>query len=641
VHGLPPPIFFLKGCGERKIAFFVNIESISQPPISCLSAEQRYHAFLEFLPDPVFVFNLDNTVSYLNPAFEKVFGWSLTELEGKIVPFVPVSAKEQTRLGIEKLYREKAIHGFETQRLTRDGRLLDIVVDGAIFYDDQDRPAGQVITLRDVTQEKRVARINQALFRIANSLYQFRRLEDRLEFIIKEVQELLAVRGASVILLDEEKQEFYFPVANFEDAGTGSRMREIRFPADKGVAGHVYRTGKPLIVPDYPQSPYYFPVVDMKSGYQTHNMLDVPIQIPERMIGVLSAVNKKEGEFDQTDVEFLSAIASAVAFPIENARINAELRLSYEEVQTLSRAKDRVIHHLSHELKTPVSILSASLGLLEKKLSGGNEGAGIRRILERAQRSLTRILEMQYQVQDILRQRDYRAYDLLSALMDNCSDMLETLADETCGQETASRKIRSRIQELFGPMESVSEEIQLDVFAENVIRELAPRFSHRNCRIHRNITPAPPVFIPKDVLYKIIEGLIRNAVENTPDSGAIEINIHKVASGSELEVRDFGIGITAENQKSIFESQVTTAEPLQYATRKPHDFHAGGKGFDLLRMKIFSERYHFSIRMRSSRCIYIPEDKDSCPGDIALCRHCQTLEDCMRSGGTSMTVSFI
>ena len=616
-------------------------ESTSQSPISCLSAEQRYRAFLEFLPDPVFVFNLDNSVSYLNPAFEKVFGWSLAELEGKIVPFVPDSAKEQTRLGIEKLYSEKAIHGFETQRLTRDGRLLDIVVDGAIFYDDQNRPAGQVITLRDVTREKRIARINQALFRIANSLYRFRKLEDRLEFIIKEVQELLAVRGASVILLDEEKQEFYFPVANFEDAGTEERMREIRFPADKGVAGHVYRTGKPLIVPDYPQSPFFFPVVDIKSGYQTHNMLDVPIQIPERMIGVLCAVNKKDGEFDQTDVEFLSAIASAVAFPIENARINAELRLSYEEVQTLSRAKDRVIHHLSHELKTPVSILSASLGLLEKKMPGENEDPGTRRILERAQRSLTRILDMQYQVQDILRQRDYRAYNLLSALIDNCTDVLETLADEACGQGAASQKIRDRIHDLFGPVESVSEEIQLDVFTEAVIRDLEPRFSDRKCRIHRHITPSPPVFIPKDVLYKIIEGLLRNAIENTPDSGVIEVGVHGLASGSELEIRDHGVGITAENQKLIFESHVTTSEPLQYATRKPYDFHAGGKGFDLLRMKMFSERYHFSIRMRSNRCIYIPEDKDQCPGDIDACRHCNTPEDCIRSGGTTMTVNFI
>ncbi len=619
----------------------MNNESNSNSPISCLSVEQRYRAFLEFLPDPVFVFNLDNTVSYLNPAFETVFGWSLAELEGKIIPFVPESAKDQTRLGIEKLYREKVIHGFETQRLTKDGRLLDILVDGAIFYDDDGRPAGQVVTLRDVTREKRVGRTNQALFRIANSLYQFRRLEDRLEFIIKEVQELLAVKGASVILLDEGKQEFYFPVSNYDDSITGKRMKEIRFPADKGVAGHVYRTGKPQIVPDYPRSPYYFPVVDLKSGFQTHNMLDVPIQIPERMIGVLCAVNKKDGEFDQNDVDFLSAIASAVAYPIENARINEELRLSYEEVQTFSRAKDRVIHHLSHELKTPVSVLSASLGLLEKKLLGKNEDPGIRRILDRTQRSLTRILDMQYQVQDILRQRDYRAHNLLSVLVDACSDVLETLADEACGQGSISQNIKKRIDELFGPSESVSEEIQLDVFVENVINELAPRFSHRNCRIIRHITPTPPVFIPKDVLYKIIEGLLRNAIENTPDSGVIEIGVRGAASGSEFEVKDFGVGITAENQKLIFESQVTTAESLQYATRNPYDFHAGGKGFDLLRMKIFSERYHFSIRMRSSRCIYIPEDKDLCPGDIQSCGHCQTPEDCIRSGGTTMTVNFI
>jgi hypothetical protein len=177
--------------------------------------------------------------------------------------------------------------------------------------------------------------------------------------------------------------------------------------------------------------------------------------------------------------------------------------------------------------------------------------------------------------------------------------------------------------------------------SENLIQELEPLFLHRKCRIFRHIESTPPVFIPKDVLYKMIEGLLRNAIENTPDSGVIEIGIRSPASGSELEIKDFGIGITAENQKLIFESHVSTTEPLQYATRKPFDFRAGGKGFDLLRMKIFSERYHFSIRMRSNRCIHIPEDKDMCPGDIGLCHHCNTVEDCMHSGGTTMTVHFI
>lgn len=606
-----------------------------------MSAEQRYRAFLEFLPDPVFVFNQDHTVSYLNPAFEKVFGWSLKEVEGKIVPFVPESARERTRQGIKQLYRENVIHGVETQRLTKDGRLLDVVIDGAVFYDDAGNPAGQVITLRDVTREKRVARTNQALFRIVNSLYQFRRLEDRLQFIIREVQELLGVAGASVILLDDEKQEFYFPVANYEDPVTGKRMTEIRFPADKGVAGHVYRTGKPMIVPDTSKSPHFFHIVDLKSGYQTHDMLDVPIRLPDRMIGVLCAVNKKEGAFDQTDVDTLSAIAGAVAFPVENARIQADLRLSYDEVQTFSRAKDRVIHHLSHELKTPVSVLSASLGLLEKKLGGDDGDPAVRRILDRSQRNLARILEMQYQVQDILRLRDYRARNLLSALLESCSDILETLSDEVCEKGELSQKIKARIDEWFGPADAPSEEIRLDSFAENVLKELAPRFAHRKCRIISRFEPSRPVFIPRDVLYKVIEGLVRNAVENTPDGGRIEITVRNLASGCELEVKDFGIGITPENQKLIFESQMSTTETLQYASRKPYDFLAGGKGFDLLRMKIFSERYHFSIRMRSRRCIYIPGESDLCPADVRRCRHCREPEDCTRSGGTTMTVNFI
>ena len=72
-----------------------------------------------------------------------------------------------------------------------------------------------------------------------------------------------------------------------------------------------------------------------------------------------------------------------------------------------------------------------------------------------------------------------------------------------------------------------------------------------------------------------------------------------------LEVKDYGVGITEENRKLIFESNVTTYETMDYATKKPYDFNAGGKGFDLLRMKIFSERYHFKIGMDSRRCAFI------------------------------------
>ena len=301
-------------------------------------AEQRYRAFLEFLPEPVFIGNLDSTVSYLNPAFEKVFGWTFAELEGQRIPFVPDSELQRTRAGVKQLFTENVLHGYESRRLTKNGRILDVKVDGAVFFDDQGRPAGQVIILRDVSARKRAEQTNQALFRIARALYRFRQLDPMLAYVTRQVQELLRAGGATVILVDEAKQEFYIPAASYMDGTTGSRMKEVRFPMDKGVAGYVYRTGKPLLVHDTATSPYFYEQVDTDSHYQHKNMLDVPLRHQERMIGVLCAVNKQEGVFDQADVDLLSAVANVVALPIENARINQALELSLENVR---RARSR------------------------------------------------------------------------------------------------------------------------------------------------------------------------------------------------------------------------------------------------------------------------------------------------------------
>ena len=73
------------------------------------------------------------------------------------------------------------------------------------------------------------------------------------------------------------------------------KVKEIRFPLHKGVAGEVYRTGKPMIVNDTSESPHFFKKVDDQADMQTHSMLDVPIYIADRMIGVLCIVNKRGG----------------------------------------------------------------------------------------------------------------------------------------------------------------------------------------------------------------------------------------------------------------------------------------------------------------------------------------------------------
>ncbi len=239
------------------------------------------------------------------------------------------------------------------------------------------------------------------LFDIAMALHRHRELDPLLDTIAHAVQSAVGVEGASVILLDEERQEFFFRVTAFDDRAAGDRMKEIRYPAEKGIAGHVYRTGRPLVVQDTYASPYFFKDVDEKVAFRTRSMLDVPIQATDRTIGVLCAVNKKNGTFVHEDIDLMSAIAGMVAMPIENARIAEALRCSLQDIQQMNASRDRAIHRISHEIKTPVSVLAGSLALLRRQL-GSQMTPEVARILERSDRNLKRLLEVQYAIEDIL-----------------------------------------------------------------------------------------------------------------------------------------------------------------------------------------------------------------------------------------------
>lgn len=602
-------------------------------------SERRYRTLLDFLPYPVVVFAPDGRVSYLNPGFTEIFGWSLEELEGKVIPFVPPEYKQETYENIKRLSQEKTLLSHETKRLTKDGRILDVSIKAAFYSGSEDETSGIVSILRDITQEKRTARINEAILRISMALPGYTALDKLLRYINSEVKLLLGTDGSIVILLDEDKKELYFMGAVYEDRATEKRAEEIRFPADKGVAGKVIKTGEPVIVNDTSSDPDFYSMVDNQLGYQTLNILDVPLRSHDRIIGVLCAINKKQGLFDQKDVDLLSMIAGTVALSVENARVTEELKRSYQEVTSLNRAKDKVINHLSHELKTPVAVLSGSLDLLAKKLSALPQETWKSNI-EMAKRNVGRIRDIQYEVEDIMLDQEYKTYGLLSLMLDQCTDELEVLIAE---QETGGpviERVRKRIEEIFGPKELVPEEILLDEYVRQRLDDLGSLFSRRHVEIISRLDPVPAIYIPRDPLQKVFDGLVKNAIENTPDEGKIEIIVTKKRQGAELVVHDYGIGIAEEAQRRIFEGFFATQGTLDYSSKNPFDFNAGGKGADLLRMKIFSERYDFEIQMESSKCRFIPEDDDICPGRISNCGFCAKKEDCYNSGGTIFSLYF-
>jgi len=247
---------------------------------------------------------------------------------------------------------------------------------------------------------------------------------------------------------------------------------------------------------------------------------------------------------------------------------------------------------------------------------------------------------MQYEIEDILKSDDYRNHAMLSRLFESSADMLEVMVAENLDQSEITTRLRQRIDEEFLPTPSPSVAIRVDQFVGDRLEALKPRFAHRRVHIETDLQTVPDILLPVDVLEKVFDGLLRNAVENTPDDGLINVATRSSAATVTLTVQDFGIGVTAEKQRLISDGFVGTEEVSQYSSRRPFDFGAGGRGFDLLRTKIFAERYGFDLTFKSRRCRFIPEQSDRCPGVIAQCRHCESEQTCHQSGGTTVTVVF-
>jgi len=601
-------------------------------------ARKRTRNLLDFVPYPMVVFTLSGKVSYVNPAFTEVFGWTLEELIGKNIPFVPPGLKEQTVEDLRRLLKNKD-DTIETQRLTKDGRVLDVIIRGQVSPDSEDDGPAELFIFRDVTEQRRMERINETLFQISRALPEYPLLTDLLDYISSEIKRVLNTEGAIVGLYDEDRNDFYFLGAAYEDASAEKQIKGIRHPFEKSVSGRVVKTGEGVIVNDTSKDPDYHDGVDKAIGLHTRNMVVVPLRARDRISGVLIAINKKTGAFDEQDRRLLTMIASTVALSVENARFSKELEEAYQEVSSLNRAKDRIIDHLSHELKTPVSILLASLDLFLRRLKELPTDDW-KTTYERARRNLERILDIQYQVADIMRDPEYKVHSILTFLLDMCADQLEVLVAEKTGEGGIVQWMRNRIDEEFGPKESRLEEIGLSAFVNDRIEALRPRFADRAVSLHTRFEEALPICIPSQVLEKIVDGLIRNAIENTPDRGKIEIAGRAEGKRVELSVKDYGLGIPPEDRKRIFEGFFPTQESINYSSKRPYAFNAGGKGADLLRMKVFSERYGFQIHMESQRCRFISESGQDCPGSIDACPFCNNLDDCWQSGGTTFRLLF-
>jgi two-component system phosphate regulon sensor histidine kinase PhoR len=302
------------------------------------------------------------------------------------------------------------------------------------------------------------------------------------------------------------------------------------------------------------------------------------------------------------------------------------------EFKALDRARERVLNHLAHELRTPLSVIPTSLKRLE---SSQNE-----RSIERIRRNLERLQDIQLEVEDIVKQGTFEEKPNKLPWLEQILDFVELLEEEESIPTEALNFFRARIEDFFRTRKSELQNVKMSEHIQRVVESARRLSSHRSVALLTRIKVDSHIMIDPDVLDKVLMSILKNAIENTPDGGEVMISLRNQLGKVVFEVKDSGVGITEESQKHIFGGFFHSLETDLYSTKKPFDFGAGGKGLDLLRTKVFGEIYHFQVDCESIRCQYIPQENDACPGIISKCLHVLSKEQCAKSGGTAFKLVF-
>ena len=147
-------------------------------------------------------------------------------------------------------------------------------------------------------------------------------LDELLQLIMSSAADLLDAETSSLLLLDEEANDLVIHTATGE---SGEQVAKQRVPAGQGIAGWVLQHNEPAIVENVKEDPRFYAAMDDATGFETRNVLALPLKVRDRIVGVVEVINKRDGKFTDTDRELADALANQAAIAIDNAQLYAKL----------------------------------------------------------------------------------------------------------------------------------------------------------------------------------------------------------------------------------------------------------------------------------------------------------------------------
>ncbi len=348
-------------------------------------------------------------------------------------------------------------------------------------------------------------------------------LDELLQRITATATELLECEAASILLYDEKNPRLFFAAATGSDP---EKLAEIPVPIDNSLAGTIFRTSQPLILNNAEQDPRHYSLVSDHIKFKINTLLGVPMPIKDRTVGVLEAVNKKDGTFAESDVTTLSVIAAHAAIAINNARLLRTTQQALDKVKETNQIKSNFLALASHELRTPLGIIIGYATFLQEGARGESS--------EHANQVLGAAAQMR-------------------SLLDQMNNLTLLQADEM-----VMRPMTIPIQDVLN---FAVDEIKY--FASR--RDLKLVFAFRDDPILVNVDPERTTLA--------FVNLLNNAIRFSPEGSTITIGAVAEEKQVLAWVQDQGIGIPVDKLTKIFEEF--------YQIEPPNTRHYGGLGIGL------------------------------------------------------------
>jgi signal transduction histidine kinase len=239
-----------------------------------------------------------------------------------------------------------------------------------------DQTVGAIVKARLLQESQQRAHQLSILNEITRQLTSTLEPEPLLRNILEYAVNILNCEAGTLFLMDEPTGDLIFRVTAGPVAGN---LLGQRLPAGTGIVGRAVELRAAVIENDSQRSQAHFTAPDKQTGFISRSLLAVPMQIKDRVLGVIEVINRRDGlPFVEDDQNLLTAFAGQAAVAIENARLleltDQELEERVEELQVMGR--------IVRELNASLEVIHAVRTTLEWAMRRSNAEAGLIGMIE-------------------------------------------------------------------------------------------------------------------------------------------------------------------------------------------------------------------------------------------------------------------